>query len=226
MNRDCRSIFEETIQATEKLWSFHTTVEPIDNADIAVCLGSYDIRVANCAASLVLNGIVSSVIVSGGFGNWTRGVFQRTEAEVFAEKIEECGVSRKNIFEERASSNIGENIEFSKRMSLNLVPKIGSAIFVTKPQTKKRVLATAQKRWHGIDIYVTSPAHTMLEQATIGGLPALIDEMVGDIERILIYPDLGFQAELSIDDDVLKAYEQLKFAGFDQHCLSRHVDKT
>jgi hypothetical protein len=41
--------------------------------------------------------------------------------------------------------------------------------------------------------------------------------MVGDLQRIKIYPEKGFQIAQEIPDDVWQAYEQLVAMGFDRH---------
>jgi len=46
----------------------------------------------------------------------------------------------------------------------------------------------------------------------------LINEMVGDIERILTYPSKGFQIYQEVPQPVLQAFIQLKAAGYIEHC--------
>ena len=48
--------------------------------------------------------------------------------------------------------------------------------------------------------------------------------MVGDLQRIRLYPDKGFQIHQEIPDDVWKAYEELVEAGFDKY-LDRRVTR-
>ena len=49
------------------------------------------------------------------------------------------------------------------------------------------------------------------------GLFGLINEMVGDIDRIKKYPSLGFQVEHELPKSVTDAADHLTAAGFDQH---------
>jgi len=48
----------------------------------------------------------------------------------------------------------------------------------------------------------------------------VINIMVGDLQRIRIYPDKGFQISQDIPDDVWAAYERLVARGFDKHLAS------
>jgi hypothetical protein len=43
--------------------------------------------------------------------------------------------------------------------------------------------------------------------------------MVGDLQRIKIYPAKGFQVPQEIPDEVWKAYERLVEMGFDKHLV-------
>ena len=43
--------------------------------------------------------------------------------------------------------------------------------------------------------------------------------MVGDLQRIKIYPAKGFQIEQEIPLDVWESYEKLVLAGFDTHII-------
>jgi len=59
----------------------------------------------------------------------------------------------------------------------------------------------------------------LIEQLQGGIRENLIHEMVGDIQRIKIYPDLGFQIPQDIPDDVWIAYEQLVIRSYDKHLI-------
>jgi hypothetical protein len=47
----------------------------------------------------------------------------------------------------------------------------------------------------------------------------VIDMMVGDLQRIRIYPGMGFQIEQEIPEEVWSAYEKLVDWGFTGHLL-------
>ena len=49
----------------------------------------------------------------------------------------------------------------------------------------------------------------------------LIHEMVGDVQRMTIYPGLGFQIAQDIPQDVASAYEQLVRLGYDRHLVGK-----
>jgi hypothetical protein len=46
----------------------------------------------------------------------------------------------------------------------------------------------------------------------------LIDELVGDTERIINYPNRGYQITQEIPEPIMQTYVKLKSAGYTSHC--------
>jgi uncharacterized SAM-binding protein YcdF (DUF218 family) len=212
-----RESLERFLADANTLWNFHIVYDEPPASDVIVCLGSYDLRVAVRCAELLKVGISTTAVITGGYGNWTRGKFEKPEADVFAEVIGEQGVSKDRLIIESQATNIGQNVEFSRLALRDRV--IRTATFVTKPQTQRRVHATVRRRWPEIEFAVTAPQADLFSQAIDAtGLMGLIDEMVGDLQRIVEYPAAGFQVPVAIPNGVLDAYQRLRAAGFDRHC--------
>jgi uncharacterized SAM-binding protein YcdF (DUF218 family) len=205
-----------TAQLADRLWKFHHVYDAFLTVDLTVCLGSYDLRVAGRCASLLKSDTSHLAVVTGGYGNWTRGVFKKPEADIFAEIIVQSGIAADRLLLDRDAQNIGENIRNARTLA---PPNVSRVLFVTKPQTQRRVLATAQKVWPNIEVLVTAPNISFEEQAEgAGGPDNLINEMVGDVERLHTYPGQGFQNEIAIPADIMDAYRSLRDRGFDKHC--------
>jgi hypothetical protein len=49
---------------------------------------------------------------------------------------------------------------------------------------------------------------------------AIRDALRADIQRIKIYPNLGFQIPQDIPDDVWSAFEKMVVMGYDKHLLA------
>jgi uncharacterized SAM-binding protein YcdF (DUF218 family) len=200
------------------LWDFHAVGQEVSAADVIVCLGSYDARVAVRCAELLRGDVAPVAVITGGYGNWTRGRFDQPEAAIFAAVIENHGIARARLILETKATNIGENVAFA-RLALR-DRAIRRAILITKPQTQRRVWATARRQWPEVECTVTAPAADLLSQAVDEpGLTRLIEEMVGDVQRLMEYPAAGFQVAVEIPSQVLDAYRRLRGAGFDGHCL-------
>ena len=45
-----------------------------------------------------------------------------------------------------------------------------------------------------------------------------VDEMVGDLERILTYPEQSYQIPQQVPEKVMQAYVHLRNAGYTSHC--------
>lgn len=207
----------DDVRAARILWDYHCLDQPIGPCDVIVGLGSYDLRVAERAAGLFRDGIASAIIFTGHSGHWTEGRYARSEAAAFMARAIELGVPESAIGLEERARNIGENLAFTSPM----VPVGARVVFVTKPQTQRRCFAAVMRQWPnatGERLRVTAPPTRFEDQPTPEfPLPRLIEEMVGDLWRILEYPKLGFQIEQDVPNPVMAAYETLAARGYDRH---------
>ena len=44
--------------------------------------------------------------------------------------------------------------------------------------------------------------------------------MVGDLQRLRVYAEKGFQAHVEVPDDIWSAYERLVAVGYDQYVIA------
>ena len=208
------------LQLAKKLWDYHHVNHVLEPADCILALGSHDLRVAERAADLYLEGYASILILSGGLGNFTKGLWTKSEADLFAEVAVKKGVPETGILIENKSSNTGENILFTQLLlkEKGLDPK--RFIVVQKPYMERRSLATFKKHWPEKELMVTSP-QISFEDYSNEEIPMerVINIMVGDLQRILLYPEKGFQIYQEIPADVWQANEELIALGFDQHLV-------
>jgi len=215
---------QQTYALAETLWNYHLMNHQVATADAILVLCSHDERVAERAAQLFREGRAPLVIFSGGQGAITRTLWNEPEAERFAHIAASLGVPRENILIETQSTNTGENIKFTKRLlaERDLDPR--TFIVVQKPYMERRAFATFRKLWPEKEIVVTSPQVSFreyLDQYTNRALsPAdVVGIMVGDLQRIRIYPDRGWQIAQEIPTDVWRAFEELVRAGYDKYLI-------
>jgi hypothetical protein len=81
------------------------------------------------------------------------------------------------------------------------------------------MFATCQRIWPDMKVCFTSPRLDFADQLRYGIQEGLVHEMVGDVQRIRVYPALGFQIPQDIPDSVWNAYERLVSMGFDKHLI-------
>ena len=93
---------------------------------------------------------------------------------------------------------------------------------------ERRSYATFRKFWPEKELIVTSPqvsfrtylaeyANRSLSVADVVGI------MVGDLQRIKLYPARGYQIEQEIPDEVWEAFEVLVRAGYDKYLIQPQI---
>src|SRR5215217_3163853 len=195
-------ITEQIMHAAKKLWDYHHMNHQLEKSDCILVLGSHDTRVAERGAELYLEGWAPLLIFSGGLERLTQESWTEPEASKFAKIAMEKGVRAEAILVEDRSTNTGENILFTRQLlqQNHLDPQ--SFIVVQKPYMERRSYATFKKHWPDKKLCVTSP-QIAFEQYATDDLPLekVIHIMVGDLQRIKIYPQKGFQLFQGIPED-------------------------
>ncbi|EEN98534.1 YdcF family protein [Vibrio cholerae] len=199
-------------QQIETLWDYLQLHQQPDVADLILVLGSNDVRVAEHAAKLYHQGLAPYVLFSGGFGRFTQGVFNHSEAETFAAIAKDAGVPEHAILLETQSTNSGENLHFSHQLLVQQVRPAKRILLVQKPYMERRAYATFKQQWpESVEsVQVTSPAGSFFDYLT-SELTSdfVLNAMLGDFERIRDYPALGFQITQPIPEPVMQAYQAL-----------------
>ena len=212
---------EEILDDAKKLYEFHseTTGEPVQ-ADIILAAGSHDLRVPEYAARLFLEGVAPTVICSGGFGKITDELWSVPEGDVFAGRCIACGVPEDRILVEREATNTGENFSLSKKLCANagLHPQTG--VIVCKPYMAKRAWATGSKQWPEVRWQVRFPEIPFEEYcADDESLEREINLMTGDLQRLILYAEKGFQFPVDVPEHIWEAYERLVDDGYDMFVI-------
>ena len=80
---------------------------------------------------------------------------------------------------------------------------------------ERRTFATFRKLWPETEILVTSPRLTWEEYSKDEAKKQEdIDIMVGDLQRIIVYPRQGYQIYQEVPADVMEAYQKLVEMGY------------
>ncbi len=199
-------------QHIEKLWDYMQLKHELKPADCLFVMCSNDVRVAEYAAQLYHQKLAPLIVFSGGKGRFTEGVFDKSEAETFADLAREAGVPSDAIFLETQSTNSGENVRFTERVLKQAGIHCDSIILVQKPFMERRAIATFEKQW-------LSPYSHL--QVTSTGLPffdyinedmslmMVLEALLADYSRVKSYPEKGYQTEQVIPDSVESSYQAL-----------------
>jgi uncharacterized SAM-binding protein YcdF (DUF218 family) len=210
---------ERHLKLAQTIWDYHKLNHQLEKSDAILVLCSHDERVAERAVELFKESWASLVIFSGGAGSITKELWTEPEAERFARIAKNAGVPREKILIEDKSTNTGENVRFTRQLVETQGLKLQQFIVVQKPYMERRSFATFRKFWPEKDVVVTSPQISFedyLRNYTNRALSStdVVSIMVGDLQRIKLYPARGFQIEQVIPEEILAVYDELVAAGF------------
>jgi len=203
------------------IWNYMASFKTEAPSDAVIVCCSYDLRVCDYACLLLQSGLTNRLVLSGNTGNWTSQLWDQPEAHIFLARAIENGVSKEsNLVEDRAT-NFGENVRFSQAM----LPNATRVTFVTKPAAVLRVKLTVEAQWPDVEAFISCPEIDFpSEVSNAVGVLGIINEMVGDIERIQQYPERGFQANHELPDEIVAAWEYLVGQGFNHHLIERSAE--
>ena len=216
-------VSEEIDRFAKKIWNYHHLNHKLEKADAIFVLGSNDLRVADYAAKLFLKDFAPIMIFSGGIahqGELVETPWKKPEAEMFAHRAMKLGVPQDHIILETEATNTGENVRLTEKILNKKGLDFNSFIVVQKPWMERRAYATIKVYWPNKKIMVTSPpidfenypnAHISKED--------LINVMVGDLQRIKVYPEKGFQIFQEIPTEVWSAYKKLVGLGYTKYFI-------
>lgn len=195
---------------------------PLTPADAVLGLGSSEKRVADRASQLFLAHYGGLLIFSGGYGKITQHSNGMPEAEQFRDIAISKGVPGDKILIESKSTNTGDNIRFTEQLIKSRDIKLKSLIIVTKPYMERRAFAAFKKQWsdHRTQLVVTSPNleyEDMFDDEN--SKDHFISIMVGDLQRIKVFPSLGFQIEQAIPEEVWRSFITLVQQGFTDYLI-------
>ncbi|MFI0448367.1 YdcF family protein [Actinomadura sp. 6N118] len=199
----------------ETLWDYHDMHHTIRPSDAAIGLGSHDLGVATFAAELYHRGIIPRIVFTGANAPTTVTRFPRGEAVHYREHTIELGVPDEAILVEPKATNTGQNIDLTRKLLADHGIAVQSAILISRPYQQRRAYSTAKKLWPELEIICASrplPLNEYIE--SIGDVHRVMSMLVGDTQRIIVYPERGFAIPQDMPEQVEAAYRRLVEAGF------------
>ena len=201
------------------LWDFMHMGHSLEKADVIVGFGCYDEDIPRRCAELFHRGFAPFVCFSGGLGRNTSGIWSKSEAERFAAIAIAEGVPEERIILENKSTNSAENLLFTPRVLAEAGVKAEKIIAVHKPYMERRLWAAMQVYWPNVQAVYTSPQVTVEEHIAhaekIGMTRrGVIETIVGDVQRMELYAEKGYQVPVEIPGEVRAAFDALVKAGY------------
>lgn len=201
------------------LWDFmHMNQEP-ERADVIVGFGCYDEDIPKRCAELYHRGFAPWVCFSGGLGRNTSSLWSKSEAEQFAAIAIGEGVPEDRIILEKKSTNSAENLLFTPKILAEAGVRAEKIIAVHKPYMERRLWAAMQVYWPGVCAVYTSPQASLEEHiahAERVGMTRkrVIETIVGDVQRMELYAEKGYQVPVEIPTEVRAAFDALVEQGY------------
>ncbi|WP_433717443.1 YdcF family protein (plasmid) [Nocardia sp. CA-084685] len=207
----------------ETLWDYNRLDDDVRPVDVGIGLGSHDLGVATYTADLYNKGVFPLIVFSGANAPTTVARFPRGEAVHYREHALELGVPDSAILVEPKATNTGDNIDFTKAVlqERNLLAGIRSVMLISRPYQQRRSWAICRKRWPEVDVICSSlplPLDEYIE--SIGDVDRVINMLVGDTQRLWVYPTKGWAVDVPVPDDVRQAYSRLVEAGYTSRLLA------
>ncbi len=204
------------VEHAKILWNYFASIRKEIHCSAVVVCCSYDLRVMDYAVDLLERGMTDTVVISGDRGHWTSKLWDEPESTIFHKYARDRLNGYRVLMEQRAT-NFSENI----RYSLDLIRPVGEVLFVTKSNALYRVHLTVPMVDSNIRYSVSCPVIEFPDGISkVVGLIGIINEMVGDVDRILTYPELGYQVPHTLPDEVIRSWKFLINRGFVDHMLN------
>lgn len=221
INDAARTVQTESHRADARLiWEYHQMHHDLRPCSVGVGLGSHDLGVAGYAAELYHMGLFPTLVFTGATSPTTADRFPRGEAVHYAEHARGLGVPDDAIIIEPRARNTGQNIEYSRAALHDAGVVVESILLISKPYMQRRAYATARNFWPEVEAVCASEPLTYDEYVrSMGDEKLVIDMLVGDLQRVIEYPDLGFAVAQHVPEAVNAAYVRLRSAGFDSRLI-------
>ena len=202
-----------------KLWDALQSHCRIEKADCIIGFGNYNLDIPKRAAELYHAGYAPVILFTGGFGRNTEGRQRLPEAEAFAAVALSEGVPEESILIENKSTNTKENIHFSRGLLESHGIYAKKVLGVHQPFMEKRIAAAFPVYWPEAEFTVTSPQIDIpaffAHAASLGiDEKTVIEETVGDFQRMKLYAEKGWQKPVEFSEEVRQAYNTLVEMGY------------
>jgi hypothetical protein len=212
----------EILRSCQVLWRFMNQPDVPTEIEILVVLGSTDLVVPAFAATLAQHYKPKLIVCSGGLAHQDDLLntgWDEPEAVIFKKVLTGFGIAPEPLVEDR-SLNTGENIRNSLDVIRECKADLRGICFVHKPYMTLRTRLTCKMSLADEQFTVTGPNFSFEEYHSLfANAEHLISVMVGDFQRIRLYPDKGYSARCEIPAEAAEAFDSLTASGYSRHLL-------
>jgi hypothetical protein len=172
----------------------------IEKCDLIIGFGHFDMKIPRKCAQLYEQGMGRKVLFTGGRGAGSADLIKPEAVEFKHEVLSNCkAVPADDIIIEDQSTNTGENIVFSQKILCSLNPNftfergIDKVIAVASPYRQRRVYLCFKKAYPHLLILNCPPETDFQQELKLfkDKNEDLVNHLVGEIERLILYPNKG-----------------------------------
>ncbi|MCI8547303.1 MAG: YdcF family protein [Bacilli bacterium] len=209
----------------KRVYDYMVINQSLERCDIIIGCGCLDVNVPKKCASLFKDGYASKILFTGGYG--TKGQFSMPEAFVFKNVAMDEGVQEEDILVEDEATNTGDNFRYSLRVLEKNSVFCDKILIVHNALSTRRTYLTAINIFQNKKIMITYPELTFdtfyqkLKYKTFKELRYTVSVVLGDIQRIIVYPQLGWMSYEKVPESIIESYYILKEMGFDQFIMNK-----
>jgi uncharacterized SAM-binding protein YcdF (DUF218 family) len=199
-------------------WDYMRLVHEPRPADAILTLGSFDPKAAVHAARLWRAGLAPVIIMSGGIahrGGLLETGWDKSEARVFADVAMGEGVPDEAILLDEQAQNTGHNFTYGRAVARVAGLDPHKILVVAKPYMTRRGFATGRKVWPEVKLVMQCEDIAMADYFAREPDPErTLLALVGDLHRIMVYPELGFSIVQDVPPAVHRALHALVAGGY------------
>lgn len=214
------------IENLKVIWDYTHLNQTLEKSDLIIGCGCGNLQIPVKCAKLLKDGYAPKILFCGGLGKITKDIFNKSESEVYKDIAIKEGINEKDILIENKSTNTGDNFRFSLKILEKNNIKANKIIIVHGPFSERRTLYTAKTILKDKQITITSPDMSFEEfldylEKNKHKENEIISVIVSDIQKMIVYPQFGWQLETEVPNNVLEAYNFFKNLGFDEYILTK-----
>ncbi len=188
-------------------------------ADVIIGFGHFDMNIPRQCCELYLKGYGKKIIYTGGMGAGSAD-FKNAEAIEFFNYTRKHfpQIPLEDIITEDRSTNTGENIRFTIKKMKALFPVfnfgigIRSAILVATLARQLRVYLTVKMYLENTELINLPPETNFGKNEAVFSEKgdSITDQLLGEMDRLFVYPGKGLCLMADIPEYVIDAYNKVR----------------
>lgn len=218
---------DKVIEFLKDIWDYMVLNMELKKCDIIIGNGCSSLDIPVRCSELLKKNYGKLILFTGGLGKITNEIFNKSEAEIYRDIAIAHGVDKDRILIENKSTNTGDNFRFSIKLLKTKNINVDKILIVHSKLSERRTLNCAKAIIKNKKLIITSPNITFdeyinkLNSKSEIEIYNILSVIAGDIQRLIIFPQFGWQIEQYVPQHIINIYFELKDMGYSKYILSR-----